>query len=108
MGEIGGLAIDSLIQKLNIPYPPASVANTDPHRRTGQLSAGVRYRLEDSTGHVTAYIISTRESRPMVPIFLEDGTVYMAARNYMKRLGQEWADKLPSVFVETFWGKMAA
>src|SRR4051812_42696289 len=75
MNEVGGLVSDELIQRLNTPYPPASIENEDPHRRTGQLSAGVSWNTNEFDFGVVTNVVSARDGGdPNVPLYLEEGT----------------------------------
>jgi hypothetical protein len=104
MNEIGGLVSDELIQRLNTPYPPSSVGGEDPHRRTGQLSAGVRFSVDEIGSEIITNVVSERYGGdPNVPLFLNSGTSKMAPRPYMTKTEEEWQQKFPITFEELFW-----
>lgn len=108
MSEIGGLITDELIQRLNIPWPPASVEDEDPHRRTGQLSAGTKWSTDEFDFGVVTNVVSSREGGdPKIPEYLNSGTSIMAPRRYMDRTQEEWETKFPETFEELFWGYYA-
>lgn len=108
MTEIGGLAVDSLVERLNTPFPPASIEGEDPHRRSGLLSAGVSFTVEDLEDQITTYIISDREGSGNIPLWLDEGTSRgLAPRRYFQRTREEWEQKLEPTFEELFWGNMA-
>lgn len=75
---------------LAAPYPPASKPGRLPHKRSGLLQAGVR---------VEGGKALTIRSLARHGIFLEMGTIYMAARTWASRqfqgaLGRKWAKNL--------------
>lgn len=97
--ECGGLCVDELVQRLNTPYPPASEPDEDPHRRTGNLSAGVASEVEESSDGAMAIVSSSRAGGDEnIPTYLEYGTSRgLAPRRYMQRTLEEWEGKFETV-----------
>lgn len=101
--EIGGLVADELIQQLNTPYPPASKPGTDPHRRTGNLSAGIAHHVYEIGNGFTIMVTSSRaEGDENVPTYLEFGTEKMGARGYMTRTAEDWATRFEDEAARVF------
>lgn len=89
--EIGGIVADELIERLNNAYPPASAPGESPHRRTGNLSAGIAHNIYEFSDGVTAIVTSDRASGSEdVPTYLEFGTEHMAPRPYMTPVRDDW------------------
>lgn len=66
------------------PFPPASAPVSPPHKRTGNLEAGVSHsESRDGGDYVTTIKSARAEGNPSVPLFLEFGTSKMAERPYM-------------------------
>lgn len=84
MEALGIRAAGLITQELDTLYPPASKPGESPHKRTGNLQAGIEH-TESHQGdeYVTRLISNRAEGSPDVPIFLEKGTDKMAPRPYM-------------------------
>lgn len=92
MEALGIKAAAMVSTSIDEPYPPASSQGNPPHRRTGNLRAGV----DHIDGPDSTTIKSSRaEGNPLVPKFLEFGTSRMAARPYMRPV-QNQGDALVS------------
>lgn len=105
--EFGEIVTDDLKHRLAEPYPPASTENTDPHKRTGLLQEGSYYFLDEDLYGLTLYVVSSRESRPGVPFWLEKGNSRIEPRNYMARLLEDWNDKASETVEELFYKAFA-
>ena len=83
MEALGIRAAGTASKLIDTPYPPASRPGNPPHRRTGNLEAGIEH-TESADG--TEMVLSSKraEGDPRVPMFLEFGTSKMAARPYMR------------------------
>lgn len=101
--EIGGRIEDSLAERLSDAYPPSSTPGDSPHRRTGALRAGVAHLAgqNDHGAQVTIYVVRDGAD-PLVPVHLEFGTKFMAARPFMQPARDEWAAELPRVFPQLY------
>jgi|GEM_PF-2750215 len=70
---------------VNTPYPPASKPGEPPHKRTGNLQAGITNEQSESVESIDTKIVARRaEGNPKVPGWLEFGTKKMAARPFMR------------------------
>ncbi len=102
MHALGVRCAGMVTQELDTPYPPASSPGESPHKRTGNLQAGVDHR-ERVEGTDSLTEISSKRApsggddhpsihehhmavinQSMVPVWLEFGTHKMAARPYMR------------------------
>lgn len=85
MEAIGIRTVGAITQTLDTPYPPSSKAGESPHKRTGNLQAGVEHAESVQGDEYVTRITSNRaQGSPDVPIYLELGTSKMAARPYMR------------------------
>lgn len=62
---------------ISTPYPPPSVPEEPPHRRTGRLRSSVTYEVKDRTAFVGTNVKYGR--------WLELGTSKIAARPWLRR-----------------------
>lgn len=84
MEALGIRAAGLITQELDTPFPPASKPGESPHKRTGNLQAGVSHaESREGDEYVTRLTSARAEGSPDVPIFLEKGTYKMAPRPYM-------------------------
>lgn len=94
MNALGIRAAGMVSASIDTPYPPASSPGESPHKRTGNLQAGVAH----VDGPDSTVIVSNRaEGDPLVPAYLEFGTHKMAARPYMRPV----MNKGPELVAET-------
>jgi hypothetical protein len=68
---------------IDTPYPPASKPGNPPHRRTGNLEAGIEH-AESPDGLEMTLTSKRVGGDPRVPMYLEYGTSKMAPRPYMR------------------------
>jgi hypothetical protein len=105
--EIGGRIEDSIAAKISDAYPPASVPGEQPHRRTGALRAGLSHSADytDHGAQVTIYVVRDGAD-PLIPVHLEFGTKFMAARPFMQPARDEWAGLLSSILPQVYREKL--
>lgn len=85
MEALGIQSAASISVSLDTAYPPASLPGEAPHKRTGNLRAGVDYRTFSDGNDFYCVVSSSRaQGDPDVPVFLEFGTWKMEARPYMR------------------------
>lgn len=77
MEALGIRAVGMVTQELDTPYPPASKPGESPHKRTGNLQAGVSHEQHIEGNDIVQTIISRRPpaepgESPNVPIILEE------------------------------------
>lgn len=105
MEALGIRAAAEVSNSIDTPYPPASSPNNPPHKRTGNLQAGV----EHTEGDAETTISSARaEGNPNVPRFLEFGTAKMAARPYMRPVMLHGDELVSAAMKRTFDGGATA
>jgi hypothetical protein len=75
----GTVMVAEIKASLSVPYPPSSEPYAPPHRRSGDLKAGIRYRVD--AANLVVYVLSTAAWAT----YLEYGTSRMAPRPYLRR-----------------------
>src|SRR4051812_38249855 len=105
--EVGGRIEDSTAEQLSDSYPPASEPGEEPHRRTGALRAGISHSADytDHGAQVTIFVVRDGAD-PLVPVHLEFGTKFMAARPFMQPARDEWAGVLPGILPQLYREKL--
>lgn len=91
--EAGSVLVEQVRQEISVAFPPASDPATPPHLRTGDLSAGIRFSVDQFWDGVSLTLISEAPHS----IFLRDGTSRMAARDFM---GDEAAQRYAPIVVD--------
>lgn len=91
MASVGQFMVNDIRRTLQTPYPPASVAGSPPHRRSGKLEGSIRW--ETTSEPMPRLRVGTnvyRTERGGTPFsggygrFLEWGTTKMKARPYLQ------------------------
>jgi hypothetical protein len=103
MEALGIRAAAEVANSIDEPYPPASSPGNPPHRRTGNLRAGVEH-TEDSSGTETTISSARAQGDPRVPVYLEFGTHKMAARPYMRPVMNNGAELVAETMQRAFDG----
>lgn len=86
LNEQGEKLTDQLRQDLATPFPPASSPGEEPHRRSGELAAGIGHHIEAAPGGVRLVVHSARPpgaDDANVPAALEFGGANNEPRPYM-------------------------
>jgi hypothetical protein len=107
--EVGGRIQDSLHERLNVAYPPASAPGESPHRRTGNLAAGVTLNVTEDDQGVLAEVHYTRANGdPSIPAWLEGGTSKMRARPAVVPEYEKWQELAPPAIAELMIQEMTS
>lgn len=92
--------IEDIQGKLSVAYPPSSTPGESPHRRTGNLRAGISYNIERNGSLITLTIISAAPySAP-----LETGTKRFGERPFMRPAFDAWEPVLLERLGQAFSG----
>jgi hypothetical protein len=106
--ESVGVEIEATAKaRIAINYPPASSPGEPPHRRTGELQAGVFHYTEETVSGVRTTISYGRAGGPpQVPEWLQYGTARMRARPFASVDRDEWAARLGALLTEQMRGQI--
>jgi hypothetical protein len=94
--KVGRAIRDRIKEKINTPYPPASQPHNPPHRRSGKLRRGVRFRREPFTKDLMIW--SQEEYSSFLEFGTEEfGTSKMEPREFFFDTIEEMHDEIQQI-----------